>query len=234
MFKRGEKELIMKKGLKKVLSVLVVGALMVTSIVGFSVTSFAASDSSEDSVSDSSSYRVYYVGTESELRSALIWSNPGDYIQFSNDISVSGNLYVNKSVTINLNYHSLIFYNSVKGLTITTGNLNRVNLYNGCVYASVDSDAAVSVRSGDLRVYNCSLFAGDCNQHEILYYGNALYCNSISSRIYLDYVYLQGGNGYSRGSLNSSRTGKAIYLAYAGSGVYAVGSGYTFLDGKCI
>ena len=224
----------MKKRFKKVLSALMVCALMVVSVVGFSVNSFAAVDSSDDAVSTSSSYHVYYVGTESELRSALLWSNSGDYIQFSNDISVTGNIDVMKSVTIDLRYHSLVFNNSVKGLIINTGSSNRANLYNGRVYASVDSDAAVSVRSGDLRVYNCSIYAGDCNQHEILYYGNALYCDSRSSNIYLDYVYLQGGNGYSKGFFNSSRTGKAIYLAYAGSGVYAIGGGYTFLDGKCI
>ncbi len=224
----------MKKRFKKVLCALMVCALMVVSVVGFSVNSFAAVDSSDDAVSASSSYRVYYVGTESELRSALLWSNSGDYIQLYSDIRVTGNIDVMKGVTIDLRYHSLIFNNGVKGLIINTGYSNRANLYNGRVYASVDSDAAVSVRSGDLRVYNCSIYAGDCNQHEMLYYGNALYCDSTSSRIYLDYVYLQGGNGYSRGFFNPSRTGKAIYLAYAGSGVYAIGSGYTFLDGKCI
>ncbi len=224
----------MKKRFKKVLCALMVCALMVVSVGGFSVNSFAAVDSSDDAVSASSSYRVYYVGTESELRSALLWSNSGDYIQLYSDIRVTGNIDVMKGVTIDLRYHSLIFNNGVKGLIINTGYSNRANLYNGRVYASVDSDAAVSVRSGDLRVYNCSIYAGDCNQHEMLYYGNALYCDSTSSRIYLDYVYLQGGNGYSRGFFNPSRTGKAIYLAYAGSGVYAIGSGYTFLDGKCI
>ena len=224
----------MKKRFKKVLCALMVCALMVVSVGGFSVNSFAAVDSSDDAVSASSSYRVYYVGTESELRSALLWSNSGDYIQLYSDIRVTGNIDVMKGVTIDLRYHSLIFNNGVQGVIINTGYSNRANLYNGRVYASVDSDAAVSVRSGDLRVYNCSIYAGDCNQHEMLYYGNALYCDSTSSRIYLDYVYLQGGNGYSRGFFNPSRTGKAIYLAYAGSGVYAIGSGYTFLDGKCI
>ena len=227
MFKRGEKKLIMKKGLKKVLSVLVVGALMVTSIVGFSVTSFAASDSSEDSVSASSSYRVFNVGSEWELRSALIYANSGDYIQLYNDIRVSGSLYVNKSVTINLNYHSIKFESSSDGLVINSGYLNCVYLWNGRVHADVDSNAAVSVQSGDLSVYNCSIYAGDSKYYRSYKGGNALYCNSSLSRIWLDYVYLQGGNGYSY----SSRAGKAIY-SY--SPVYSIGSGYTFFDGKCI
>ena len=231
MFKRGEKKLIMKKGLKRVLSVLVVGALMVTSIVGFSVTSFAASDSLEDSVSASSSYRVFNVGTAYELKNALNCANSGDYIQLYNDIRVSGSLYVNKSVTINLNYHSIKFESSSDGLVINSGYLNCVYLWNGRVHADVDSNAAVSVQSGDLSVYNCSIYAGDCVEHEILYYGNALYCGSSSSRIWLDYVYLQGGNGYWEGVFNPSRTGKAVY-SY--SPVYSIGSGYTVVNGNCI
>ena len=215
----------MKKGFKKVLSALMVCALMVTSIVGFSVTSFAAVDSSDDAVSDSSSYRVFNVGTESELRSALSRAWSGDYIQFSNDIKVNGNLYVYRSVTINLNYHSLKFESSSDGLVIRSGYRNCVYLWNGRVHADVDSNAAVYVRYGDLSVYNCSIYAGD-GQYYRSYAGNAIYCSSGSSRIWLDYVYLQGGNGYSY----SSRAGKAIY-SY--SPVYSIGSGYTFLDGKC-
>ena len=221
----------MKKGLKKILSVLVVGALMVTSIVGFSVTSFAVPDSSEDSMSDSSSYRVFNVGSESELRSALSWANPGEYIQFYNDIKVNGNLYVNKTVTINLNCHSLKFTCSNDGLVVNPGCLNCVYLWNGRVHADVDSDAAVYIQSGDLSVYNCSIYGGDCAVHEILYYGNALYCSSSSSRIWLDYVHLQGGSGYWKGIFNPSRTGKAIYSC---SPVYSIGSGYTVVNGNCI
>ena len=207
-------------------------SLMVASVVGFSVNSFAASDSSDNEVSASSSYCVYYVGTALELRSALSRANSGDYIQFYNDIRVTGSLYVRKNITIDLCYHSLVFSNDAKGLRIDSGCSNLVNLYNGRVYASVDSDSAICVMSGDLRVYNCSIYAGNCDRYSTRYYGNALYCDSVSSNVYLDYVYLQGGNGYRRGY--SSRTGKAVYLAYAGSAVYAVGSGYTFLDGVCI
>ena len=219
----------MRKSLKKVLSVLVVGALMITSIVGFSVTSFAVSDSSEDSVSDSSSYRVYYVGTESELRSALSRARSGDYIQFYNDIKVNRNLYVYRPVTINLNYHSLKFVNSSDGLIIDAWSLNNycVYLWNGRVHADVDSDAAIYVRGGDLSVYNCSIYAGDSKYYRSRK-GNAIYCSSSFSKIWLDYVYLQGGSGYDG---YSSGIGKAIY-SY--SPVYSIGSGYTFLDGKCI
>ena len=216
----------MKKSLKKVLSVLVVGVLMITSIVGFSVTSFAASDSSEDSVSASSSYCVFNVGTESELRNALNCANSGDCIQFYNDIEVSRTLYVNNAVTINLNYHSLKFVYSSDGLVINSGYRNCVYLWNGRVHASVDSDAAVSVRRGDLSVYNCSIYAGD-SQYYRSYAGNAIYCSSSFSQIWLDYVYLQGGNGYRY----SSRAGKAIY-SY--SQVYSIGSGYTVVNGNCM
>ena len=219
----------MKKGLKKILSVLVVGALMVTSIVGFSVTSFAASDSSEDSVSPSSSYHVFNVGTAYELRNALNCANSGDYIQLDYDIIVKGSLYVSKSVIIDLNYHSLQFASSRDGLVINSEYQRCVYLWNGYVYADSDSDAAVYVQSGDLSVSNCSIYAGDSRYCKSCT-GNALYCRSSSSRIFLDHVYLQGGNGYSR-EYDPLVNGKAIY-SY--SPVYSIGRGCTFLDGKSI
>ena len=223
----------MRKCLKKDLSVLMVGALMVTSIVGFNINSFAASNSSECLASDDSNYHVYNVSTEEELKNALLWANSGDYIQLSSDIRVSGNLEVANSVTIDLDNHSLMFAGSVRGLVIDSGYLNRVCVYNGCICGDIDSDAAVYVQSGDLRVYNCSIYAGNCYRHNILYYGNALCCASKSSTITLEEVYLQGGNGYSKGIINPSRTGKAIYFSCAGSELLSLGKGYTVLNGQC-
>ena len=114
---------------------------------------------------------------------------------------------------------------------INIGSYNCVHLCNGNIYGDIDSDSAIYVDSGDLRMYNCSVYAGNCVKHNILYYGNALYCNSDYSRVALDSVYLQGGSGYSRGIFNPSRTGKAIYRSGSAE-IYAVGNGYSTCNGQ--
>ncbi len=228
------------KFLKKVLSTLAALALIVTSVIGFSVTSSAASDVtagfSEDAIcSMNTSGKVYCVGTESELRNAINVCRPNEYIKFCDNIEVKDKLYIGKNysaiLTIDLNGYSLRFNKSVNGLVIDRGPYNCVHLCNGSVYGDIDSNSAICLESGDLRIYNCSIYAGNCVKHNILYYGNALYCNSECGRVALDSVYLQGGDGYSKGVFNKSRTGKAIYRA-AATEIYSVGKGYTYCDGQ--
>lgn len=228
------------KFLKKVLSTLVALALIVTSVIGFSVTSSAASDVtagfSENAIySMNTSGKVYCVGTESELRNAINVCRPNEYIKFCDNIEVKGNLCIKNAYSailmIDLNGYSLRFNKSVKGLIIDRGSYNCIHICNGRIYGDIDSDSAIYIESGDLRMYNCSIYAGNCVKHNILYYGNALYCNSDCSRVALDSVYLQGGSGYSKGVFNKSRTGKAIYRA-AATEIYSIGKGYTYCDGR--
>lgn len=228
------------KNFKKILSTLVSLALVVTSVIGFSVNSFAASDLTAD-FSENTTYgintssKVYCVGTEQELRSAINVCRPNEYIKFCNNIEVKDMLCIGKNysaiLTIDLNGYSLRFNKSVNGLVIDRGPYNCVHLCNGNIYGDIDSNSAICIESGDLRMYNCSVYAGNCVKHNILYYGNALYCNSECSRVALDSVYLQGGSGYSKGIFNKVRTGKAIYRA-AATEIYSIGKGYTYCDGQ--
>ncbi len=216
----------MKKGLKKVLSVLIVGALMITSIVGFSVTSFAISDLSEE---EPRGPFTYYVRTESELRNAVHNSLSGDTVVLLNNIIVTGNrcLYLGNRITVDLNYNCLTFGDQCCGVQINSS----VCLCNGTIYGNNDTDYTIWVYGGSPKISNCSIYGGSCGDSEIAY-GNAIYCNAHSSRIYLDYVYLQGGSGYTRGVFTPERTGRAIYLDWSGSEVYSVGRGYTCIDGQ--
>lgn len=216
----------MKKVLKKILSVLIVGALIATSIVGFSVTSFATSDLSEEGPHVPF---TYYVRTESELRNALYNSLSGDTVMLLNNIIVTGErcLYLCNSIKVDFNYNCLTFGDKCCGVQINSS----VNLCNGTIYGNNDTDYTIWIYGGSPKISNCSMYDGSCGDAEIAY-GNAIYCNAHSSKIYLDYVYLQGGSGYTIGIFTPERTGKAIYLDWSGSKVYSVGRGYTYVDGQ--
>ena len=217
----------MKKGIKKVLSVFMACVLMMSSIIGFGITSFA--ESSDPSQEEPRGPLTYYVRTESELRNAIYDSVSGDTIVFLNDIVATGNrcIYFGHKLTIDLNYHCLTFGGKCAGMQIDSS----ICLYNGTIYGHNDIDYAIWIYGGSPKISNCSIYAGNCIGSERAY-GNAIYCNAHSSTIYLDYVYLQGGNGYTKGIFTPERTGKAIYVDWSGSRVCAVGRGYTCVDGQ--
>ena len=205
-------------------------ALMMSSVVGFAINSNAASTDTLNIEKSGNIGNVdvcmYYVSNESSLRSALKRAVDEDWIIFTENITCQGDLKVASDVTLDFSGHSLKFVKSVHGLVIA-GN-TRVNLKSGDIYANEDSDSAVSIRSGDvnfkyMRVYggNCSGYGTEKNGgHYWKYYGNAVYCKPDNNNVFVNGCYFQGGNGYSKGIFNSSRTGKAVYgvnILYVGT-----------------
>lgn len=208
---------------KKIISCFILCALMMSSAIGFAINSNAASKNDFDNVC------IYYVNNESSLKSAAKRAVDGDSIIFTGDIICNGDLKVTNDVNFNFRGHSLRFIKSANGLVLE-GN-NRINLECGDIYASKDSDSAVSIRSGDVSFEHMKVYGGDCSGygteekggHYIRYYGNAVYCKSEKINVFVDGCYFQGGNGYSRGVFKPLRTGKAIYgvsILYVGTDGY--------------
>lgn len=146
-----------------------------------------------------------------------------------NNIIVTGErcLYLGNSITVDFNYNCLTLGDQCCGIQINSS----VSLCNGTIYGNNDTDYAIWVYRGSTKISNCSIYGGNCGGLKTTY-GNAIYCNARSSKVYLDYVYLQCGNGYTRGIFTPERTGRAIYLDWSGSIVYSVGRGYTCIDGQ--
>ena len=223
-------DLMSKKRIsKKIISCFMLCALVMSSVMGLAINSNAASVDNFDNVC------MYYVSNERSLRNAVKRSIDGDSIIFTGDITCSGDLKVTNDVNFDFKGHSLKFIKSVNGL-ILQGN-RKITLEGGDIYASEDSNSAVSLHSGAvsfkyMKVYggNCSGYGtGDKGGHYIKYYGNALYCKSDELDVFVDGCYFQGGNGYSKGIFRPSRTGKAIY----GASILYVGTdGYVAVNGE--
>ena len=193
-------------------------ALIMSSIVGFEINSNAASINSRQRADGT---YVYYVGDESSLRRALNYVEDGDCIEFTNNIFCYGNLGINKSITIDLRYYYICFKWASYGLETH----REVNLKNGVIYGSNDSDSAVCIWNGNLRLQSMSIYAGDCNSYTY-YKGNGIYAYSNSSRIYMNYCYIQGGRNYKYSGI---RTGKAVY----GGTIISEGMGFVAVNGVC-
>ena len=220
----------MRKVSKKIISCFMLCALMMSSIMGFAITSNAASVNSSKKTDGT---HVYYVSNESSLRKALNCVRNGDCIEFTNNIVSSGTLYVSKNITVDLNYHSLRFEYTLYGLYIQVN--SKATVKNGVIYGADNSRCAVEV-SGNLKLQNMSVFGGNhksgCSDWGA--YGNGIYVEYAFSKVYMNYCYIQGGNGYKKSSSNDNQSGKAIYTnGYRGDKIISEGMGYTAVDGIC-
>mgnify|MGYP004518054119 CR=1 FL=1 len=213
---------------KKIISCFMLCALVMSSAIGLAINSNAASKNDVDNVC------IYFVNNEKWLKSAVERAVDGDSIIFTNDVIYNGDLKVTKDINFDFANHSLKFIKSVNGLVLE-GN-NKINLKSGDIYASKDSNSAVSIRSGDVSFEHMKVYGGDCSGygtdekggHYVKYYGNAVYCKSDKISVFVDGCYFQGGNGYSKGVFKPSRTGKAIYgvnILYVGTDGYKAVNG---------
>ena len=213
---------------KKIISCFMLCALMMSSAIGLAINSNAASEN------DFGNVCMYYVNNESSLRSAVKRAVDGDSIIFTGDITCNDDLKVTNDVNFNFRNHSLKFMKSANGLVLE-GN-KKITLEAGDIYASEDSDSAVSIHSGDVEFEHMRVYGGNCSGygtednggHYIKYYGNAVYCKSDKISVFVDGCYFQGGNGYSKGVFKPSRTGKAIYgvnILYVGTDGYIAVNG---------
>ena len=152
----GGTNLMTKKRIsKKIISCFVLCALMMSSIVGFAINSNAAS------LDNSQSGNVYYAGDESSLRKAIGCARDGDCIELTDNIFCYGNLGINKSITIDFNYHYISFIWASYGLETH----RDITLKNGVIYGSNDSDSAVCIWNNNLRLQNMSVYAGNCSTY---------------------------------------------------------------------
>ena len=215
----GGKNLMSKKRIsKRIISCFVLCALMISSIMGFAINSNAASINSRQRLDGT---YVYYVSDESSLRKAINCVQDGDSIEFTNNIFCYGNLGVSKRITIDLRYYYLSFKWASYGLETH----RDVTVKNGVIYGSNDSDSAVCIWNGNLKLENMSIFAGDCNSYAY-YKGNGIYAYSSYSKIYMDYCYIQGGQNYQNSGI---RSGKAVY----GGTIISQGRGFVVVNGVC-
>ena len=193
----------MKKVSKKTISCFMLCALMMSSIMGFAINSNAASGD------DYSNPDFYYVDSEKSLKEAIKKSKDGDSINFTEDITCKGDLRVSKSIVIIPNHHSLSFVEAKNGIVVLEN--KNVELWFGSIYGAEDSNSAINVRSGSVKLRYMNVFGGNCKNHDWLNYGNAIYCSSKTSVVDVYFSTIAGGNGYSKGIFNPSRTCKAIY-----------------------
>ena len=213
----GTNLMIKKRISKRIISCFMLCALMISSIMGFAITSNAASENNG---------KVYYVGTPQELHDAAISTNDGDCIVFTNDIVCYESRYVHKNITIDFNNHSLKFRYKSRGLCIDAS--WEVTLKNGAIYGANDSDSAVRIIGGNLNLQCMQIYGGDCKWGDY-HKGNGIYSWSMFSKIRMKGCYVKGGDGYKKHDSNDNRTGKAIY----GGKVIKEGMGYIAVDGIC-
>ena len=189
-----------------------------SSIIGLAINSNAASGD------DYSSPDFYYVGSEESLKEAIKKSKDGDSINFTENITCKGDLEISGSIEINLNHHSLNFVEAKNGMVVLEN--KDVELSFGKIYGAEDSNSAINVRSGRVNLSYMTIFGGNCKNHYWLNYGNAIYCSSKISVVDVYFSTVIGGNGYSKGIFNPSRTCKAIY-----GGVKTIGRYGKEIDG---
>lgn len=179
---------------------------------------------------------TYDAHDEPSLRFAISHAKNGDFIRVNNDIVLHGDLKIKKSITVDLGFHAISFKNSKHGLYIDLSYLKSVVLQNGSIYGTNGVDYnlddcggnAVTVAGGNTTISNVSLFGGngangffipgDGASALIVKYGN----------VYLDYVYLKGGNAGT--ASNNAHVGKAAY-ALKGA-VFSIGRGWTYNNGE--
>ena len=217
---------------KKIISCFMLCALMMSSIMGFAINSNAADVDGNKSQRDNGTY-IYYVGTQTSLEKAIRSARNGDCITFTDNIVCSSSISVCKNITIDFNYHSLTFTNETReGLRVLVRSNDSVTLKSGVIYGANNSDTAVYIWSGHLRLQNMSIFGGDkrgCGG-----YGNGIYVTEPSwAKIYMNNCYIQGGSGYTKSS-EYSQSGKAIYTCgYIDVEIIREGMGYRAVDGIC-
>ena len=209
---------------KRIISCFVLCALMISSIMGFAITSNAASISCRQRPDGT---YVYYVDTQSSLGSVVRSVNDGDCIEFTDDIVYSGTICVRKNITIDFNHKSLRFINTSNGLYINVNKNKEVTLKNGVIYGANDSNSAVNARAGKVNFKCMDIYGGDC-KHVDYSWGNGIYVG-VESKIYMDDCLVMGGNGYRKKDNYDIRTGKAISCGI----VVSKGKGYTAIDGEC-
>ena len=205
---------------KKIISCFMLCALMMSSIMGFAISSNAAV------VDGSQGGKAYYVGTPWELNDAYLKAQDGDYIVFTNDIVCSGNRYVYKNIIIDFDYHSLKFTGGSDGLYISVS--RNATLRNGAIYGANDSNSAVRICGGNLNLECMWIYGGDC-KYCSYNNGNGIYSNYSYNNIHMNGCCVKGGNGYRKGYNYNNQTGKAIY----GGKVIKEGMGYIAVDGAC-
>lgn len=184
----------------------------------------------------SSAASAYYNAyDEASLRFAISHARNGDIINVDNDIKLYGDLKIKKSITVDLGFHSLSFNDSKRGLYIDATFLNTIVIRNGSIYGSNGTDCSlddcggnsVTVSGGDVTIANVSLFGGN-GANGFIIPGNGASALVVNyGNVYLDYVYLKGGNA-GIASFDGHK-GKAAY-ALKGS-VFSIGRGWTYNDG---
>lgn len=172
---------------------------------------------------------LYDVSTESELRSA-VRKNRSSFdktiIRLQNDITCYGDLdLVDKSLTLDLNYHSLSFVESKNGIIINGCSWNKINIQNGRILGAIGSHSALNPRGGHIDICNVSIYGGD-NYSNSSNIGHAISLRNSHSwtEVYLDYVLLVSGNDYV-----SSKKANAIEYVYCWNKnkIKSKGHGYT-------
>ncbi len=217
----------MKKLFKKSVSLFMAIAIVATFTASLAINSSALEYPAEKSVCSKS--QIINVSSEKELRNAV--KNNGCTIKLANDISVDGDLNIQHPLSIDLNHHSITFFNSKNGINIDTKTGREVSIFGGTVQGAINSSAAINIVSGNLYLSYASVYGGDYRHIVIdpeyammielasalggvLYnpendvYGNALACLSRNSTVYIVNSKLFGGYGY-KGT--NDRQGKAIY-----------------------
>ena len=195
----------MKKLFKKSTSLFMIIALVATFTASFAINSSALEYPAEKSACIR--FFTTNVSSEKELRDAIN-DNNSCTIKLDNDICVYGDLNIDHPLGINLNNHSIIFFDSQNGININAKADDLVLIYSGTVQGAIDSSAAINVVSGNLALSYSSVYGGNCHNNQQNAYGNALACLSKDSTVYIVDSKLFCGNGYKG---NNDRQGKAIY-----------------------
>lgn len=227
-----KKKFNIKKTMKKLAS-LTMALLMIISIQSVLNPVKAASDS-EEALSSESQIEYYYIYSQADLKAAVNHKNACLFIM--NDILMTGPLYIESSITIDLNYHSIFFENARDGITINcTNSKSNVYIINGTIVGAFDSDSAIRVKKfGTLNLCNANIYGGDCVYNDTRG-GHAIFLDpNYRARIYLDNVWLYGGNGYySDYSIYGCNNCEALGYYYSVDllTVYSIGYGYTTFDG---
>lgn len=210
----------MKKLIKRGIHVLAAMVIVLGSATLFGVDAHAAGEK--------------YISTEKELRDAIKQrTGTANYIILNNDIYVNGDLKVEKDTFIDMRLHRIIFEGSKNGIKVQIKNQGVLSIENGIIYGACDSSSAINLVSGTLSLTNISVYGGYGRNPKYYSAGNALYCSSRNSNIYLNSVYFEGGNGYMYSyEKENSRRAKGLYIEYSGCNIYSIGRGYTVVDGQ--
>ena len=191
----------MRKVSKKIISCFVLCALMISSIMGFAITSNAADVDSGKIQREDGTY-VYYVNTQSSFGKAVRNANDGDCIEFTDDVVYSGAIFVRKNITIDFKGSALRFVDTSSGLNIDVDKSKGITLKNGAIYGANDSNSAVYIYDGKVSLKCMEVYGGNCKNADY-YSGFGIFGESrfkegrwIAPEVYMDDCYIRGGNGY--------------------------------------